>query len=131
MSPGIWRIPLYNLFLTVKGGHEQFETYLKCSEFKNDKFFVQMIHALVGEWEMLKVLTVKMHREYFAEKLSREKAENYKDIFVEKLGKIANLEQEALTQFQSAFKAAGSAESNSVVQEDVNEEKTGWYLDLQ
>lgn len=126
----IWKIPLYNLFLTVKGGHEQFEIYLKNSELKNNELFLQMIHTLVGEWEALKVLTVKMHREYFAAKLSMEKTKNYKNIFVEKLGQIADLEEEALAQLKSTYKAKGSGECNSVLQENVIEEEANWYIDL-
>lgn len=126
----IWRVPLYNLFLILKGGHEQFEIYLRNSEFKKDTILIQSMHKLVCEWEALKVLTVKIHREFIANKLILEKERKYINVFVKRLGLIAQLEKETKDRFYNTYKMMKLRKSIFRVISDGEEWRAGSYIDL-
>lgn len=131
----IWRIPLYNLFLAVKGGHEQFEAFLKQSEWNSDLFMIERMHALTVEWEALKVLTVKMHREYFSGKLDTGKVKKYKSVFSEKLHGIEMMEEETLAYFYRSYKKRAFREKNLIFSDKVDFEfheasDQIWYINL-
>lgn len=119
----IWRIPLYNLFLTVMGGHAQFESYLRRTAFAKDTYLLTQLRALTIEWEALKVLTVKMHREYFSAKLSMEKCAKYKELYVEKLARIADMEEKAIYSFRKSYENIKSAKNDFGTSD--GEEKAG------
>lgn len=69
----IWRIPLYNLFYIILGRHIQFEKYLTKEWGMKYTLLADQIRYLIVEWEALKILTVKMHREYSTGRLTPSK----------------------------------------------------------
>lgn len=120
----IWRIPLYNLFLTVMGGHAQFESYLRRTVFNKDTYLLTQLRTLTIEWEALKVLTVKMHREYFSGKLSVEKCAKYKELYVEKLAGIAEMEEKAVCSFRKSYENIRSGKNDfAAIDTEENGEK--------
>lgn len=88
----IWRIPLYNLFYIILGRHIQFEKYLTKEWGMKYALLEDQMQGLIVEWEALKILTVKMHREYTTNRLTPSKVHNYQDIYVESLEKIQRME---------------------------------------
>lgn len=88
----IWRIPLYNLFYIILGRHIQFEKYLTKEWGMKYASLAGQVRDLIVEWEALKILTVKMHREYSTGRLTPSKVHSYQDIYVENLEKVQQME---------------------------------------
>ncbi len=124
----IWRIPLYNLFYIILGRHIQFERYLTKECGMKYALLADKIRDLIVEWEALKILTVKMHREYTTSRLTSSKVRNYQDIYVENLEKMQRMEISAKKCFE---KTCREQESNGNAGDSSQEDRVqGIFLDL-
>ncbi len=89
----IWKVPLYDMFFRATGAHIQFGMYLKTYPELGEVTLIRKNEALALEWEGLKILTVKFHREYEENWLKREKLEVYMTKYAEVLKTIAEMEE--------------------------------------
>lgn len=125
----IWRIPLYNLFYIILGRHIQFEKYLTKEWGMKYALLADQMRDLIMEWEALKILTVKMHREYTTNRLTSSKVRNYQDTYVENLKKIQGMEKSAKECFVKIYREQESgryARVNAFQEDSVQE----IFLDL-
>ncbi len=125
----IWRIPLYNLFYIILGRHIQFEKYLTKECGIKYALLADQMRDLIVEWEALKILTVKMHREYTTSRLTPSKVRSYQDIYAENLEKIQRMEKSAKECFEKIYKEQEGdryAGANSYQEDPVQE----IFLDL-
>lgn len=95
----VWKLPLYNLFNMGMGIHIQFLTFLTQSGFQECEELKSRMRILGAEWEKLKILVVKLHREYLSNKLNKEKLENYQSFCLERLAVIVQQENETRDYF--------------------------------
>lgn len=70
----IWRVPIYRQFFLMAGVHNQFEQFLlEYRKSYESTEFIAVFHSIIQEWEFLKLLIIKLHRDYRKRELTNEK----------------------------------------------------------
>ncbi len=105
---------MYDVFARATGAHIQFGMYIKRIPLLIDQTLIQKNEALALEWEGLKILIVKLHREYTEDRLNREKLVVYQTKYAEVLQKISKMEEELLRLLKQCCKQGVSQHDNPV-----------------
>lgn len=96
----IWRVTIYQQIFIMVGVHCQFEQFLAESKM-SDGFgaFFTLFHNLIQEWEFLKLLIIRLHRDYWSSKLTSERLDETIESCKTTLLTIMEKEKESINLF--------------------------------